>query len=135
MNTSLQRHKEKDMKKAKEIKSEIKANADESTTESTKSNKNKISETKTSKMILSPRITEKASMQSMVNAYTFVVAPNATKLEIVNEIKREYKVTPKKVNITNLPVRNVVVRNKKGRVAGIKKAIVFLKKGDTIKLS
>ncbi len=123
------------MKKAKEIKSEIKANADESTTESTKSNKNKISETKTSKMILSPRITEKASMQSMVNAYTFVVAPNATKLEIVNEIKREYKVTPKKVNITNLPVRNVVVRNKKGRVAGIKKAIVFLKKGDTIKLS
>jgi large subunit ribosomal protein L23 len=87
------------------------------------------------KMILSPRITEKASMQSVVNAYTFVVTPNATKLEIVNEIKREYKVTPKKVNITNLPVRNVVVRNKKGRVAGIKKAIVFLKKGDTIKLS
>jgi large subunit ribosomal protein L23 len=88
-----------------------------------------------SKVILSPRITEKASMQSSANAYTFVVAKNATKHTVLAEIKKEYKVTPLAVNITNMPRRNTFIRGKHGTQAGIKKAIVFLKKGDTITLS
>lgn len=87
------------------------------------------------KLILSPRITEKASRQSEANAYTFVVAKNATKHTILAEIKREYKVTPLSVNITNMPTKNTFIRGKIGTQAGIKKAIVFLKKGDTITLS
>jgi large subunit ribosomal protein L23 len=88
-----------------------------------------------SKVILSPRITEKASMQSSANAYTFVVAKSATKHSVLAEIKKEYKVTPLAVNITNMPRRNTFIRGKHGTQAGIKKAIVFLKKGDTITLS
>lgn len=89
----------------------------------------------TNKVILAPRITEKASMQSTANAYTFVVAKNATKHTVAAEIKKEYKVTPLAINITNMPVRNTFIRGKWGTQAGIKKAIVFLKKGDTIALS
>jgi large subunit ribosomal protein L23 len=97
------------------------------TTEEVKENK--------STLILSPRVTEKASLQSNSNAFTFVVKSSATKLSLRNEIKKTYKVTPLAINITNLPKRNTFIRGKKGVTAGMKKAIVFLKKGDTITLS
>lgn len=87
------------------------------------------------KILLSPRMTEKASKQSEANAYTFVVRKDATKHTILNEIKKEYKVTPLAINITNMPTKNTFIRGKFGTQAGIKKAIVFLKKGDTITLS
>lgn len=87
------------------------------------------------KVMLAPRITEKASMQSSANAYTFVVTKNATKHTILAEFKKEYKVTPKAINITNMPRQNTFIRGKHGTKAGLKKAIVFLKKGDTITLS
>jgi len=90
---------------------------------------------KVAKHVLAPHITEKASMQSAQNAYTFVVAKNATKKDIMTEIKKEYNVTPLAVNITNMPRRNTFIRGKIGTQAGKKKAIVFLKKGDTISLS
>lgn len=89
----------------------------------------------TNKVIIAPRITEKASAQSVHNAYTFVVTKNATKHSVASEIKKEYKVTPLAVNITNMPIRNTFIRGKWGTQAGIKKAVVFLKKGDTIALS
>lgn len=89
----------------------------------------------TNKVILAPRITEKASQQSSANAYTFVVAKNATKHSVAAEIKKEYKVTPVSINITNMPTKNTFIRGKWGTQAGIKKAIVFLKKGDTIALA
>ena len=87
------------------------------------------------KLIVSPRVTEKASLQSNSNAYTFVVSDSATKLALMDEIKKEYKVTPKAINITKLPAKNVFVRGKFGVQSGVKKAVVFLKKGDTIKIA
>lgn len=87
------------------------------------------------KKIIAPLVTEKASAQSVANAYTFIVEKNATKKSIADEIKKEYKVTPRAVNITNTPRVKTFVRGKIGSKAGIKKAIVFLKKGDTITLS
>lgn len=89
----------------------------------------------TTGVLIAPRMTEKASLQSNTNAYTFIVAKDATKLTIANAIKKEYKVTPKSVNIVNLPARNVFVRGKFGVQSGMKKAVVFLKKGDTIAIS
>ena len=97
--------------------------------------KNEVAAVSASKKIIAPRITEKASMQSSSNAYTFVVTKNATKHEVIAEIKKEYKVTPLAVNITNMPRQKTFIRGKIGSKAGIKKAIVFLKKGDTITLS
>lgn len=95
----------------------------------------KKEEVAVAKFIIAPRITEKASMQSMANAYTFVVTKNATKHTVLDEFKKEYKVTPKSINITNMPRKNTFIRGKHGTQAGIKKAVVFLKKGDTITLS
>ena len=95
----------------------------------------KKSEVVEGKLIISPRVTEKASMQSNVNAFTFVVAKHATKHSIAAEIKKEYKVTPLAVNITKLPGKVKLVRGRYGETAPTKKAIVFLKKGDTIKLA
>lgn len=87
------------------------------------------------KLIIAPYITEKASMQSSANAYTFVVVKDANKLALLSEIKATYKVTPTKINITNIPRQYTFIRGKLGTTAGMKKAIVFLKKGDSITIS
>ena len=86
-------------------------------------------------LIIAPRITEKASVQSNANAYTFVVKNNATKISLRDEIKKTYKVTPRAINITNVKGTKVFVRGKNKKKAGFKKAVVFLKKGDTITIT
>lgn len=86
--------------------------------------------------ILRPRITEKAGiMNESNNVYTFEVAKNSTKHTIANEIKTLYKVTPEKVRIVNLPARDVVVRGVRGTQSAVKKALVYLKKGDKIEIA
>ena len=108
------------------------------TTKTTTKEVTESKDTKThieAKVILAPRMTEKASQQSSANVYTFIVAKNATKHTVLAEIKKEYKVTPLAINITNMPRKNTFIRGKVGTQAGIKKAIVFLKKGDTIALA
>lgn len=82
--------------------------------------------------ILTPVITEKASHVSVANAYTFNVGVNATKLTIAKEVKTRWNVSPVKVNILNNKPKNVFVRGRWGKTSGSKKAIVFLKKGDSI---
>ncbi|MDQ5957879.1 MAG: large subunit ribosomal protein [Patescibacteria group bacterium] len=81
-----------------------------------------------------PRITEKASAltERKEPVYTFEVAALAGKVAIMRAIKEKYGVTPLKVNIVNLPRKNVIVRGKRGVTAGIKKAMVFLPKGSQI---
>ena len=84
-------------------------------------------------LILRPRITEKSGMMSeSLNLYTFEVSKNSTKFSIEKAIKNLYKVTPLKVRIINLPAKKVFVRGKKGVQSSIKKALVYLKKGDKI---
>jgi large subunit ribosomal protein L23 len=86
--------------------------------------------------ILRPRITEKAGiMNESQNVFTFEVTPNSTKHTVTAEIKTLYKVTPTKVRIVNLPARAVVVRGKRGMQSAVKKAYVYLKKGDKINIA
>mgnify|MGYP003419658161 CR=1 FL=1 len=86
--------------------------------------------------ILRPRITEKAGIMSETqNVYTFEVEKNSTKDTIAKEIKTLYKVTPTKVRIINLPARKVFVRGNRGVQSAVKKALVYLKKGDKINLA
>lgn len=87
-------------------------------------------------IILNPRITEKAMSKSDNNVYTFVVKKTATKFQVRDAVKALYNVTPMKVNIVNkAPAkRHVGSRNSDKHVAGMKKAYVYLKKGDTINL-
>jgi len=85
-------------------------------------------------IIKSPHITEKATQLSGQNSYTFLVETKATKKEIANAITSLYKVTPVKVNVINMPAKKVTRRGIPGEVRGFKKAVVFLKKGETIEL-
>jgi large subunit ribosomal protein L23 len=89
-----------------------------------------------SAVIASPRITEKAVGLSEKNVYTFVVKKDATKHQVRNAIKSLYNVTPVKINIVNKkPAKRMVgSRGREKHVAGMKKAYVYLKKGDTINL-
>jgi|ERR1035437_1747832 large subunit ribosomal protein L23 len=84
-------------------------------------------------ILLSPRITEKASEKSMNNnVYIFNVIPSATKLQIRNAVIEGYKVTPTKVSTVTIPKKDLIMRGKRGTKAGGKKAFVYLKKGDKI---
>jgi|SRR6185436_14374323 len=83
-------------------------------------------------ILLRPRITEKATMNSEANVYTFEVSPRATKPEIAKAIKSLYKVTPVKITVMAIPKKSVFLRGNAGVKGGGKKAFVFLKKGDKI---
>jgi len=89
------------------------------------------------RILLTPRVTEKAAYMTLNNAYVFEVATDATKRDIVATIHALYQVTPRKVNIVNRKPRAYVARsrNRRGTKSGMKKAYVFLKKGDTIDLA
>ena len=89
-----------------------------------------------SSVIVKPRITEKSVAQSENNVYTFIVKRSSNKQQIRAAIKALYNVTPVKVNIVNKkPAERMVgSRNRTKHVAGMKKAYVYLKKGDTINL-
>jgi large subunit ribosomal protein L23 len=90
--------------------------------------------------IIRPRITEKSGIMSDPQAggaavYTFEVRKNANKPMIAQAIKALYKVTPIKVRIINLPAKRVLVRGKRGTSNAVKKAMVYLKKGEKINLT
>ena len=86
-----------------------------------------------SSTILKPRVTEKSGDASQkLNAYTFEIKSSASKNEVAKAVKELFKVVPLKVNIVNLPRKRILSRGKKGWSGGVKKAIVYLKKGDKI---
>ncbi len=87
-------------------------------------------------VLLKPHFTEKSVKMGDANVYTFEVKRDATKFAISAAVKALYNVTPVKVNIVNkLPAKRL--KGSTGRMvkrAGMKKAYVYLKKGDTITL-
>lgn len=87
-------------------------------------------------VIVRPRVTEKSVGMSEQNVYTFVVKRSANKFQVRDAVKALYNVTPVKINIVNKkPAKRMVgSRNRVKHVAGIKKAYVYLKKGDTINI-
>jgi large subunit ribosomal protein L23 len=89
------------------------------------------------RIIISPRITEKAVYMTVNNTYVFEVAMDATKNDVKSAIKALFNVTPLKVNIIRKGPRTYIARsrNRRGTKKGIKKALVFLKKGEKIELA
>ena len=85
--------------------------------------------------ILSPAITEKATSLSEFNKVVFKVHVNANKNSIKRSIEKIFKVKVIKINTVNLKGKNKIVRNRKSSTPGYKKAIVTLKKGQSIDLS
>ena len=86
-------------------------------------------------VIISPNITEKATSLSEFNKIVFKVDKNANKNSIKKSIEKIFKVNVIKINTINLKGKTKLVRNKKSFKPGYKKAIVTLKKGQTIDLA
>lgn len=82
--------------------------------------------------IIRPRVTEKSGIMSQGGVYTFEVARHANKSAVSKAVRALYHVTPVKVGIINTPIKNVFVKGRKGSVAGFKKAVVTVKKGEKI---
>ena len=85
--------------------------------------------------IVSPTITEKATSLSEFNKIVFKVHKGASKNSIKKSIEKIFKVNVVKINTINLKGKTKIVRGKKSSRSGYKKAIVTLKKGQTIDLS
>ena len=79
-----------------------------------------------------PRITEKASMLSGKNIYTFNVPKEFNKLEIAKAVEQLFKVKPVRVRVIAVPSKRITFRGKPGVKRGGKKALVYLKAGDKI---
>ena len=85
--------------------------------------------------IISPSITEKSTSLSEFNKVVFKVDKGATKKSIKKNIEKIFKVNVIKVNTINIKGTTKLVRNKKAFKSGFKKAIVTLKKGQSIDLA
>ena len=85
--------------------------------------------------ILSPFVTEKSTNLSQLNKVTFKVSSKSTKSTVKKNIEKIFKVNVVKVNIINKQRREKIVRGRKVKVQGYKKAIITLKKGQNIDLT
>ena len=85
--------------------------------------------------ILSPVVTEKSTNLSELNKITFKVPDGANKKNLKKNIEKIFKVNVTKINIINKQNRTKVTRGKKIKVSGYKKAIITLKKGQSIDLT
>ena len=85
--------------------------------------------------IISPKITEKATSLSEFNKIVFKVNKAASKNSIKRSIEKVFKVNVIKINTINLKGKSKIVRGKKTFKSGYKKAIVTLKKGQSVDLA
>ena len=87
---------------------------------------------------IKPIITEKFSAMADKSRYAFVVEPTANKVEIKKAIEKAYGVTVESVNtmkyIGKIKFRYTQTKIMTGLVKKAKKAVVTLKKGETIDL-
>ena len=86
-------------------------------------------------LIISPNVTEKATSLSEFNKIVFKVRKSANKKLIKKSIEKIFKVNVTKINTINLRRKNKLVKGKKSYKPGYKKAVVTLKKGQSIDLS
>ena len=85
--------------------------------------------------ILSPMVTEKSTNLSEQNKIVFKVHAGANKTNLKKNIEKIFKVNVTKINIINKQNRTKITKGKKVKVSGFKKAIITLKKGQSIDLT
>ncbi len=94
-----------------------------------------MQKTHTYDKILSPLITEKSTNLYEKNKIVFKVPYKSNKIILKKTIEKIFKVNVIKVNIINRQSRNKITRGRKVKVPGYKKAIITLKKGQSIDLT
>ena len=85
--------------------------------------------------IRQPIVTEKATILSEQNKTVFKVHSGANKKSIKKNIEKLFKVTVVKVNIINTKRKKKIKQGKIPIKPGFKKAIITLKKGQSIDLT
>ena len=85
--------------------------------------------------IYSPIVTEKSTTLSEQNKIVFKVPNKANKVNLKKNIEKIFKVNVIKINIINKQNRKKLTRGRKINIPGYKKAIITLKKGQSIDLS
>jgi large subunit ribosomal protein L23 len=91
-------------------------------------------------VLIKPIITEKATLGSELhNRYTFLVHPQANKVEIKKAVEAAYGVSVEKVRTLNSgperKIRYTKTGIQRGKTNATKKAIVQVAEGDTIAFS
>ena len=97
----------------------------------------RLSSTPAGAVLLRPHVTEKSAQLTARGVYSFEVAQNATKKSVAQAGMALYKVTPVKVALVRVPTKRVILRTRRGwgTKGGLKKAYVYLKKGDRIEFA
>jgi len=92
---------------------------------------------RTSDVLRAPWLSEKALIATEHGVYVFQIPEGATKYDVAAAVIAVYKVTPRKVNIVNLPGKIKMQRNRRGlgKQGDRRKAYVSLQKGDTIQFA
>ena len=85
--------------------------------------------------VISPNVTEKSTTLSEFNKIVFKVHKGANKDAIKRSIEKIFKVNVTKINTLQQKGKSKLVKNKKVFKPGYKKAIVTLKKGQSIDLA
>ena len=85
--------------------------------------------------IISPHVTEKSTNLSEQNKIVFKVPQKANKKNLKKNIEKIFKVNVTKINIINKKAKIKLTRGRKVKVAGFKKAIITIKKGQNIDLT
>ena len=85
--------------------------------------------------IIKPIITEKATVLSEQNKTVFKVHQNANKKNIKKNIEKIFKVKVIKINIINIKSKYKLRQGRTSVKKGYKKAIITLKKGQSIDLT
>jgi large subunit ribosomal protein L23 len=94
----------------------------------------KAVDAKTHRVLVSPLITEKATNLTTENKYVFIVDRDANKIAVAKAIQAVYGVSPVSVNIVNVSGKRVSRGRIRGQRNDWRKAIVTLKKGESIKI-
>ena len=86
-------------------------------------------------LIKKPLVTEKSTvLQDIRNQFTFRVADGATKSEIRKAVETLFEVHVEKVNVMNVRGKHRRMFGRPGRTRNWRKAVVTLRKGDTIEI-
>jgi len=85
--------------------------------------------------IISPVLTEKSTNLSDQNKIIFKIPRKANKVSLKKNIEKIFKVNVTKINIINKKPRTKLTRGRKVKISGYKKAIITLKKGQSIDLT
>jgi len=83
-------------------------------------------------IIRRPLITEKATVASEMGKFSFEVAASADKTTVKKAVEAIFEVSVEQVNISNSQGKRKMFKGREGFRKGRKKAIVTLKKGQTI---